>query len=195
MAKRQDWLDQLNRYIAPLAVVGIGLYGTWDLIVQPLVSFAPPTQICVTQVFDVAVLKPSTKPDQPPKRVQAPEGLPIVVPAGEQRIFSVDVHNPDEKPVMYQWQATHGKFASRVTMEQQTTYTAPRSLVNDTITIETTVQGCSPVRRTINLAIIPSAKVPASGQPIPAPMETPTPLPSVPSSLPTIDPFAEPSRP
>lgn len=194
MAKRQNWLEQLNRYIVPLVVVAIGIYGTWDLIVQPMMRVEQPVEVCVTRIFDVAVLKPSTKPNEPPKRVQAPEGLPLVVPAGEQRIFSVDVDNPDQKPVMYQWQATHGQFASRVSVESKSDYTAPRSLVNDKITVEATLQGCSPVKRTVDLAIVPSAKVPLSNEPLPMPAETPTPMPSMPSSLPTIDPFADPPR-
>ena len=56
MAKRQTWLEQLNRYVLPLVVVGIGLYGTWDLIVQPLARIEQPLNVCTTNVIDVAVL-------------------------------------------------------------------------------------------------------------------------------------------
>lgn len=194
MAKPQTWLEQLNRYGVPLVVAAIGVYGTWDLIVQPWMRVEQPVEVCSTRIFDVAVLKPSPKPEEPPKRIQAPEGLPLVVPAGETRIFSVDMDNPDQKPVVYQWRSTYGQFASRVTVEGKTTYTAPRSLVNDKITVEATLQGCAPVKRTVELAIVPSAKFPLANDPLPMPLEPPTPMPSIPSSLPTIDPFADPPR-
>jgi hypothetical protein len=194
MAKRQTWLEQINRYVLPLVVVGIGLYGTWDLIVRPLAKIEQPLNVCTTNVIDVAVLKPATQPDQPPRRVQAPEGLPIVVPAGETRLLSIEVENPEQQPVVYQWQATHGQFAARITVENQSAYTAPRSLVNDTITVQATLQGCSPAKRTIDLAIVPSAKAPMTEQPLPETPALPSPTPSIPSSLPTIDPFAEPQR-
>ncbi|MDX2239189.1 MAG: hypothetical protein NW224_00725 [Leptolyngbyaceae cyanobacterium bins.302] len=194
MAKRQTWIDQLNRYVFPLVVLAIGLYGTWDLIIQPYARIEQPLTTCSTNVIDVAVLKPSTNPNHPPKRVQAPEGLPIVVPAGEQRLLAITVDNPEQQSVMYQWQATHGQFASRVTVESQSAYTAPRNLVNDTVTVEATLQGCSPTKRTVDLAIVPSAKVPMTDQPLPETPALPSPTPSIPTTLPTIDPFAEPTR-
>ncbi|EKQ69054.1 hypothetical protein OsccyDRAFT_1661 [Leptolyngbyaceae cyanobacterium JSC-12] len=191
MTKRQTWIDQLNRYVFPLVVVGIGMYGTWDLIIQPLSKVQPPTNTCTTLLVNVTVLKPSSQPGQPPKKIQAPKGLPIVVPAGEKRIFLASVENPDEKSVIYQWRSTYGQFESRVTMEPQSIYTAPRSLVNDTITLEASVQGCAPAKRTIEIAVVPSANVPLSEQPFtPDPLATPT----APTTLPTIDPFAEPPK-
>lgn len=194
MAKRQTWIEQINRYVFPLVVAAIGLYGTWDLIVQPYMKVDQPVEACTTRVTDVALLKPGAKPDQPPKRIQAPEGLPMVVPAGEKRLLSVVVDNPEQKPVTYQWEATYGRFASQITVEEQTTYTAPRSLVNDTVTVEATLQGCTPVQRTVDLAIVPSAQVPLSEEPLPAPIDSPTPVPSIPSTLPTIEPFTEPQQ-
>lgn len=192
MAKRQTWLEQLNRYVLPLVVVGIGLYGTWDLIVQPLAKFQPPASTCDTNLLTVTVFKPSSTPGQPPKRIQAPKGLPIVVPAGEKRIFSVVVENPEEKSVVYQWRPTYGQFASRVTIEPEGTYTAPRSLVNDTITIEAALQGCAAAKRTIEIAVVPSANIPLSDQPLPTLTPDPLATPTTPSTLPTIDPFTEP---
>ncbi|MDX2230962.1 MAG: hypothetical protein NW220_15085 [Leptolyngbyaceae cyanobacterium bins.349] len=210
MSKRQTWFDQLRRYCLPLIVVAIGLYGTWDLVAQPLIGLfrvEQPVDLCATQVYDVAVFKPSSNPNQPPKRVQSTAGLPIIVPAAEQRLLSVDIENPDQKSAMYQWRATYGQFDSRITIENQSVYTAPLSLVNDTITVEATLQGCSPTKRTLELAIIPSTQVPSTNQPIPdqplpnqpipnqplpdtiAPSPTPT-LP--PTSLPTVTPQAPP---
>lgn len=186
MAKRQTWLDQLNRYIFPVLVVAIGLYGTWDLIVLPNARIERPLNVCTTTIADVAVFKLSPKSDQPPKRIQAPAGLPIVVPAGETRILSIDVSNPDEKPVIYQWRATYGQFESRYSMQNRSAYIAPRSLINDTLTLEATTQGCAAAKRTIEIAVVPSADVPLLDQPLPAPSPTPLPLPS--SSLPTVEP-------
>ena len=170
MAKRQTWVDQLSRIIMPLLVVAIGIYGAWDLVIQPLIPVERlTTNACETTIIDVSVLKPSTNPNQPPKRINAPEGLPIVVPANEKRIISVVINNPNEKPVVYQWKATTGQFESRVSVDGESTYVAPNSLVNDTITVEATLQGCSFAQRTIKIAVVPSATAPLGDQPIPEP--------------------------
>lgn len=192
MANRH-WLEQLNHYVVPLMVVGIGAYGAWDLVIRPFVRFEQPAEVCLTTLTDVAVLKPSAKPDQPPKRIQAPKGLPIIVPAGESRLLSIGVDNPDEKPVMYQWRATYGQFTSRITTENQSEYAAPRSLINDTVTVEASVQGCSAAKRTIEFAIVPSAKVPLSDQPLPNLPTQPNPTSTIPPALPPIDPRVNPT--
>jgi len=193
MANRQTWLEQLGRYGFPLLVVGVGIYGTWDLVVSPFMStLKQPETVCMTTVANVAVFKPSTKPDQPPKPVQATKGLPIVVPAGEKRLISVEVENPDDKSVMYQWRSKYGQFESPITTDKQATYTAPRSLINDTITVEATVQGCSAAKRTVELAIVPSANVPLSNQPLPDLPTQPNPTSTMPS-LPPIDPRVNPT--
>lgn len=169
MSRKKTWLDQFNRYFLPLLVIGIGVYGTWDLIVLPLLRFEQPVEACTTTITDVAVLRPSTNPDQPPRRVQAPEGLPIVVPAGEKRILAMTIANPDNKAVIHRWQAIHGQFENPVSVGNESVYVAPRSLVNDTLTVEATLQGCAAAKRELQTAIVPSASAPLTDQVLPSP--------------------------
>lgn len=191
MAKETNWLEQLNRYIVPIVVVGIGIYGTWDLIVQPLIPVDTPSTACSTTVVAVTVLKPSADPSQPPQPVTVTEGLPIVVPAGETRLIEVEIENPDEQSAMYQWKATYGAMESRVSVGNRMVYTAPRSLVDDTITVEASLQRCIPAKRTLTFAIVPSNKVPLEAPTVLPSL--PSPQPTAPSSLPTVDPFAPPA--
>lgn len=172
MSRRKNWLNQFNRYFFPLLVVGIGLYGVWDLIVLPFAKFERPVEVCTTTITDVAVLRPSTNPDQPPKRIQAPADLPIVVPAGEKRILSMTIENPDKKSVVHRWRATSGQFENPVSVGNESVYVAPRSLVNDTLTVEATLQGCSVAQRTLKFAIVPSTSAPLTEQALPSPSPT-----------------------
>jgi len=188
MAKPQTWLEQFNRYVIPLGVLGIAVYGTWDLLIQPLMNDRQSLNVCMTQMVEVAVFKPATKLNQSPKRIQAPDGLAIVVPAGEQRLFSATIDNTEELPVTYQWRATYGRFSNRTTVENKAMYTAPKSLVNDLVTVEATLRGCSATKRTLNFAIVPSAKVPLTNEPLTEPTDFPTPTPTFSSTLPTVQP-------
>lgn len=201
MSNKPSWLDQLSRMVFPVAVVAIAGYGAWDLLLRDSFNLRPPAEACSTAIDNVAVFKPSADPEQPPQRVQAPPGLAIVVPAGEKRIIAVAVDNPEEKGVVHNWRAVYGQFGSRLTVDPESVYTAPLSLVNDTITIEVAKQGCTAATRTLDIAVIPSATAPLPDQPLPSPtldpalpsLETvPAPVPS-PTLSPTPDPFVVPS--
>jgi len=179
MANPPTLFERLSQTVPSIAVILIGVYGTWDLVVKPLVRVDQvPVEACITPVTNVMVEKPA-KPGVPGKTVAAPEGLPLVVPAGEKRTISVDIENPDEKPVIYTWKATYGTFSSGVSTENQSTYIAPTSLVNDKITVEVRLQGCSRTKRTVAIAVVPSA-----GTPLPDPTQPTLPNPS------TVDPLA-----
>ena len=184
MSDFSKWLERVNRLIFPVVVVGIILYGTWDLLIRDSIQLPQPTANCDTTILDVAVFEPSVLPNQTPRRVQTPANLAIIVPAGEKRILSVSVVNPDDKGVVHQWTAVYGQFDSRITVDSDVTYTAPQSLVNDTLTLEATRQGCTAARRTLEMAVIPAANAP-----LPPPLEpTPTLPPdgAAPSMMPNV---------
>lgn len=169
MANQPTFFERLGQIVPSIAVILIGAYGTWDLVIKPLVQVdQAPIQACVTSVTSVIVEKPA-KSGEPAKPVSAPEGLPLVVPAGEKRTISIDVDNPDQKPVIYTWKATYGQFSSRVSTENQATYTAPTALVNDKITVEVRLQGCSMAQRTVTIAVVPSASSPLPASTLPNP--------------------------
>ena len=191
MANDKNWLEQLNRYAVPIVVIGIGIYGTWDLVVQPLLPVNAPQADCSTTIVAVTVLKPSVDPSQPPQPVPVTEGLPIVVPAGETRLIEVEIVNPEEQSTLFQWKATYGTMESRVSTGNRMVYTAPRSLVDDTVNIEASLQRCIPAKRSLTFAIVPSNKVPLEAPTVLPSL--PSPQPSAPSSLPTVDPFAPPA--
>lgn len=169
MANQPTFFERLGQIVPSIAVILIGAYGTWDLVLKPLVQVDQvPTQACVTSVTSVTVEKPA-KAGEPAKQVSAPEGLPLVVPAGEKRTISIDVDNPDQKPVIYTWKATYGQFSSRVSTKNQATYTAPTALVNDKITVEVRLQGCSMAQRAVTIAVVPSASSPLPASTLPNP--------------------------
>jgi hypothetical protein len=188
MANQPTFFERLGQIVPSIAVMLIGAYGTWDLVIKPLVQVdQAPTQACATLVMGVMVEKPA-KPGTSAKKASAPEGLPLVVPAGEKRIISIEVDNPDDKPVVYTWKATYGQFSSRVTTDNQATYTAPTALVNDKITVEVRLQGCSMAQRTVTIAVVPSAGAPLPDPTLPNPTNSPIfdPLAPLPASPPPI---------
>lgn len=188
MANQPTFFERLGQIVPSIAVIAIGAYGTWDLVIKPLVQVEQaPTQACITPVTSVVVEKPA-KPGEPAKKIAAPEGLPLVVPAGEKRNISIDVENPDEKPVIYTWKATYGQFSSRVSTNNESTYTAPTALVNDKITVEVRLQGCSAAQRTVTIAVVPSAGSPLPNSTLPNPTNSSVsdPLAPLPSSSPPI---------
>jgi hypothetical protein len=183
MANQPTLFERLSQIVPSIAVIMIGAYGTWDLVVKPLVRVDQiPTEACISPVNTVMVEKPA-KPGVPGKKVAAPEGLPLVVPAGEKRTISVDVENPDGKPVIYTWKATYGTFSSGVSTDNQSTYIAPTSLVNDKITVEVRLQGCSAAKRTVAIAVVPSAGTPFPDPTLPNSATPPLPDPFAPSTI------------
>lgn len=188
MANQPTFFERLGQIVPSIAVMLIGAYGTWDLVIKPLVQVDQvPTQTCATLVTGVMVEKPA-KPGTRAKKASAPEGLPLVVPAGEKRIISIAVDNPDDKPVIYTWKATYGQFSSRVTTDNQATYTAPNALVNDKITVEARLQGCSVAQRTVTIAVVPAVGSPLPDPTLPDPINSPIsdPLAPLPASPPAI---------
>jgi hypothetical protein len=183
MAEKQPWVDRINRVIAPIVVIAIGAYGTWDVVVKPWLRVEQPIQACSTVVTGVFVNTSDPKTGKLKDRLEVPEGLPAVVTAGETRTISVEVDNPESTPVIYQWRATYGQFQSRVTTENQSVYVAPSQLVNDTLTMEVKMQGCTVTKRTIKVAIVPSPNMPLPTQPLPTnpndPFAPPSPLPTL----------------
>ncbi len=188
MANQSTFFERLGQIVPSIAVMLIGAYGTWDLVIKPLVQVdQAPTQACTTLVTGVMVEKPA-KPGTSAKKTSAPEGLPLVVPAGEKRVISIAVDNPDDKPIIYTWKATYGQFSSRVTTDNQATYTVPNALVNDKITVEARLQGCSVAQRTVTIAVVPSAGSPLPDPTLPNSINSPIsdPLAPLPASPPPL---------
>lgn len=182
MSDFSKWLERLNRLVFPVVVVGIIFYGAWDLLIRDSINLPQPTANCETTILDVAVFEPSVVPNGPRRRVQTPANLAIIVPAGEKRIIAVNVVNPDDKGVVHQWQAVYGQFDSRITVDSEVVYTAPQSLVNDTLTLSATRQGCTAAKRTLEMAVIPAANAPLPPPVSPTPTLSPDPaaLPEMP---------------
>ncbi len=209
MAEKETWGDRLSRAAAPIAVILVGAYGTWDVVIKPWVKFQPAAEACTTTVTIVSIAKPDPKTGKSGSSVNAPEGLPLVVEAGATRLISAQVDNPEAKPVIYQWKATYGQFRSRVTTGQESIYVAPTQLVNDTITVEARVQGCSLTKRSVAIAVVPSASSPTSDSLAPLPSSSPilpnAPMPNAPTPntlapilpvpTPTANPYATPIPP
>jgi hypothetical protein len=181
----ESWLEQLSRVVAPVAVVAIASYGAWDLVIQPLLHSRRITEdTCSTRIANIFIEKPGSNPSEPSKKVKAPEDLPLVVPAGEQRPIIIEVENPESESAIYAWNATYGQFNSRRSAENRAIYTAPRKLINDKLTLEVTVGTCSTAKRTITIAVVPSASMPL--EPLPSVPNSPT----FPSSAPTPTPLS-----
>ncbi|NJP11797.1 MAG: hypothetical protein HC866_21910 [Leptolyngbyaceae cyanobacterium RU_5_1] len=183
MSEKQTWIDRLSRITSPILITAITTYGIWDLAVKPWIK-EPQAEACTTTVTGVFLEELSLKPDQSGKEIEAPEGLPVVVPAREKRAITVRVDNPKGKSVVYNWRATYGNFASPITNNSRSVYTAPSSLVNDTVSVEARLQGCSTAKRSVKIAVVPSTSNPTEELTEPSPA-SPVPLPS-----PSINPLA-----
>jgi hypothetical protein len=180
MTNEPTFFERLGQIVPSIAVILIGAYGTWDLVIKPFVQVnQAPTQACATSLIGVTIEKPA-KPGELSKKRVTPTGLPLVVPAGEKRTISVNVDNPEEKPVVYTWKATYGQFSSRVTTDNQVTYTAPTALVNDKIILEARLQGCSVAQRIVTIAVVPSAGSPLPDSTFANPTNSPFPDPLAP---------------
>jgi hypothetical protein len=170
-----SWLERLNQIFVTVAIVAVGSYGTWDLIIRPWAKEAPQVALCTPTITRLALDLPG-KGGKSGKAIAARSDLPVIVPAGEQRGVSVQVENPDDKGVTYNWRATYGTFDSSVTTDGRAIYRAPNSLVDDTITVEVRMQGCSLVTQTAAIAVVPSATAPSQ------PLSDPDPIPPAPAN-------------
>jgi hypothetical protein len=164
----KSWIEQLNQVVLPIAVVLVGGYGAWDLVIKPWTKETPISEACTPTVTGTYIDIPG-KAGRPAKQIKMASNLPAVVPAGEKRSISVQLNNPDDKPVVYTWKATYGRFESGVTSDGRSTYIAPPNLVDDSILVEVRMQGCTVVTQTAKIAVTLSASTPTQplGTPIP----------------------------
>ncbi|MEX0270864.1 hypothetical protein AB3R30_17115 [Leptolyngbyaceae cyanobacterium UHCC 1019] len=161
MPENQSWIDQISRVGSPIAIAAIIGYGTWDLIVQPLFQGETLSNVCTARILSVSVNKLSLNPEFAEDEPQLPEGLPIVVPAGEKRAITVRLENPDRKPVLFTWKADRGKINPQgSSASSRAVYTAPKTLMNDPVSVLVQVQGCDLEERSLTMAVVPATPAP-----------------------------------
>jgi hypothetical protein len=171
----KTWIERVNQVMVPIAIVGVGGYGAWDLIIRPWSKQAPIAEACATTIAGVYIEIPG-KAGRPAKQIKMSGELPAVVPAGEKRQIQVKVDNPDDKAVVYTWRATYGTFASTVTTDGESTYVAPANLVDDSLFVEVRRQGCTVATQTAKVAVTLSATTPT--EPLPIAPSDPAPSPN-----------------
>jgi hypothetical protein len=169
MPENQSWIDQISRVASPIAIATIIGYGAWDLIIQPLFKVELSSPICRAKILSVSVNRLNLSPELSDNEPQLPEGLPIVVPAGEKRAITVRLENPDRKPVLFTWKADRGKINPQgSSANNRAVYTAPKTLMNDPVSVLVQVQGCDLEERSLTMAVVPktpTAPVPSSVNP------------------------------
>lgn len=172
MPENQSWIEQISRVGSPIAIAAIIGYGTWDLILRPLVKVETPSNVCTAKILSVAVNRLSLSPELT-EEPQLPEGLPIAVPAGEKRAITVRLENPDRQPVLFTWKADRGKLNPQgSSASSRAVYTAPKTLTNDPVTVQVQVQGCDLQERFLTIAVVPATQTapipPTPAIPLPA---------------------------
>jgi hypothetical protein len=145
-------MERVNQVVVPIAIVLVGGYGVWDLVIRPWAKQPPIAEACDSKVTGLYIEIPG-KAGRPSKQIKVSGNLPAVVPAGEKRTISVQLENPSDKPVVYTWRATYGKFESGVTTEGRSTYIAPANLVDDSLSVEARIQGCTGATQTAKIAV------------------------------------------
>jgi len=172
MPKNQSWIEQISRVGSPIAIAAIIGYGTWDLILQPLFKSETLSNVCTAKILSVAVNRLSLSPELSTEEPQLPEGLPIAVPAGEKRAITVRLENPDRQPVLFTWKADRGKLNPHgSSASSRAVYTAPKTLMNDPVTVLVQIQGCDAEERSLTLAVVPATPI----TPIPPMPDVPLP--------------------
>ena len=157
MPKNQSWIEQISQIASPIAIAAIVGYGTWDLILQPLFKVEPFSTVCTARILSVSVNRLSLSPELPDDEPQLPGGLPIAVPAGEKRAITVRLENPDRKSVLFTWKADRGKINPQgSSASSRAVYTAPKTLMNDPVTVLVQIQGCDAEERSLTLAVVPA---------------------------------------
>jgi hypothetical protein len=157
MPKNQSWIEQMSQIASPIAIAAIVAYGTWDLILQPLFKVNPLSNVCTARILSVSVNRLSLSPELSTEEPQLPEGLPIAVPAGEKRAITVQLENPNRNPVLFTWKADRGKLNPQgSSASSRAVYTAPKTLMNDPVTVQVQVQGCDLEERSLTIAVVPA---------------------------------------
>lgn len=91
-----------------------------------------------------------------------------VVKVGESVKVSVRASNPAGRAMLYNWQASYGSLNPDLrSATPESIYTAPSFATDDTISVDITMTGCKPVRRSIEISIIANNE-----SPVPAPLDT-----------------------
>jgi hypothetical protein len=160
MPERPSWIDKISRVATPIAIAAIISYGTWDLVLQPLFKFENFGNVCNAKILSVSVSRLSLSPELSADEPQLPEGLPIAIPAGEKRAITVQLDNPDQKPALFTWKADRGKINPQgSSASSRAVYTAPKTLMNDPVSVQVQVQGCEIEGRFLTLAVVPATPV------------------------------------
>jgi hypothetical protein len=189
MSGQANWL---SRAIGPTVILLIGVYGLWDVVIQPFMAgLKKAPTVCQVIVAEMQV-KPGDRPletasSSTGQEAIVPSGLPVVAATGGKLNVSLEVTNPDDQPVNYTWKALYGRVIAPSTSSKRAIYTAPDRLVDDVISVRVVSPGCLPVEKNRTIAVVPSNSpsplptLPAS----PDPLSTPSPLPTLPAVEPT----------
>lgn len=103
---------------------------------------------------------------------------------------SIRVDNPEGRAPRLDWRAVHGRMNPGLqAASTESTYTAPSQPVDETISVEVTLAGCEPIRRSIQLVVRPASQAaapspvaevsPTSVSSTPTIVTTPTPVPTL----------------
>ena len=95
----------------------------------------PPNSPCFINVSEISVSKRT-------------------VEIGEDLRASVRADNPNGRPMLFNWQAVHGMMEPSLrSKSSESVYTAPKIATDDTISVDVTMTGCEPVRKSIEISI------------------------------------------
>ncbi len=155
---------------------------------------ATPMPISVSPTFTPT--PPVTFTDTPGSRCQINASqLSVekkVIKINESIKVSIRADNPAGQALLFNWQAVYGQMDPGLRADSaQSIYTAPSKSVDDTISVEITMPGCTPVKRSQQIAVIlPSVTPILSSTATPKPAPTPT---SIPKPSPTLTPILTPT--
>jgi hypothetical protein len=118
------------RAVVPIVVAMVGGTGFWQYLQSQNDS-----QDCQIKTDDISLSK-------------------TIIEVNQTLTVSIRADNPDGKPLLYNWQAKIGKMNPDTrSASPQSTYTAPSNSVDDTISVDVTLPGCKPVRKSKQIAV------------------------------------------
>ncbi len=149
----------MTKVVVPIVVAIVGGTGFWQYLQNQ--NDSPDCQI---KANDISLSK-------------------TIIEVNQTLTASIRVDNPDGKALLYNWQGKIGKMNPDTrSPSPQSTYTAPSNSVDDTISVDVTLPGCNPVRKSKQIAVTPPS---SSTQ---TPPKTSTQFPSTPPINPSPSP-------
>lgn len=194
MKTRKTKLGLLGLLLAPALLTGCPIYvDSWEVYDSTGGSYGSPDVVIVGEPsgawIDIDRPRISSKKGALNPVIQSYTANITQVQPGQPITFTVVAHDPEDKPLQYNWSATGGTLSGNT--GQIVSWDPPEKAGIYTVSVIVSNARGGATTGALNLTVKASAPAPATAPPTPAPTPTPTPAPAAtPTPAPTPAPTA-----